>query len=367
VSVGGGAALGEVYAVTGKRNLAIPGGTCPPVGVSGHALGGGFGELGRQFGLACDSIVSIELVDATGTVLNCSDSENQDLFWALRGGGGGSFGVATKYVFRTHSVPQLSVFGYNWVLAPKPAAAIFKAWQQWIVQAPEQITANCRITTDANGTPTVHIAGVTVGAASALQAEIKKITGVAPQKQYITPKSFLDMVRFYSGGPKGDWPINEKGNNAYVYDQTWTKGKSDFVYDVMSDEGMLALFAAQQKHPGITALFDGYGASIAKVAPDATAFAHRKAIACVQHVSTFDSESLKTIKAPALDARLASVRAYYDSLRPYFSGKAYLNYPDRDLKDYATAYWGDNLERLKKIKAAVDPDNFYCHAQSVPV
>jgi FAD/FMN-containing dehydrogenase len=130
VSVGGGAALGEVYAVVGKHGLAIPAGSCPAVGVSGHTLGGGFGELGRPLGLACDNLLGVEMVNAKGEVINCSESENADLFWALRGGGGGSFGVATKFQFRTHAVPEVIVFGADWKLPVKRAASIIKAWQQ---------------------------------------------------------------------------------------------------------------------------------------------------------------------------------------------------------------------------------------------
>ena len=114
VSIGSGASLGSVYKALRPSNLAIPAGTCFPVGVAGHSLGGGFGLLGRSFGLACDSVLSMEVVDASGKILNVSEQENPDLFWALRGGGNGSFGVVTNFNFRTSAVNMVAKFGITW-------------------------------------------------------------------------------------------------------------------------------------------------------------------------------------------------------------------------------------------------------------
>jgi hypothetical protein len=193
----------------------------------------------------------------------------------------------------------------------------------------------------------VNIAGVGQGTEgeSKLRAELAKFYVEAPASLTVTPQSFSGSVRHFGGSG--------------TYEPIFMKGKSDYVYEEMSEEGMLAMFDGLQKHSAIAALFDGYGGVIKNLAPDATAFVHRKAISSVQWYSQFSQA--------AMPGRLASMKALYDSLRPYFSGHAYVNYPDLDLKDYATAYWGDNLARLKKVKAAVDPDNLFRHAQSIPV
>src|SRR6201985_3609212 len=107
VSIGSGSALGSVYKALTPSHLAIPAGSCFPVGVSGHTLGGGFGLLGRAFGLACDSVESIEMIDSFGQIRNCNAQENPDLFWALRGGGNGNFGIATKFQFRTSQIRRV--------------------------------------------------------------------------------------------------------------------------------------------------------------------------------------------------------------------------------------------------------------------
>ena len=108
VSIGSGSSLGSVYQALWPSNLAIPAGSCFPVGVAGHSLGGGFGLLGRSFGLACDSVLSMEVVDASGQIRNVSEQENPDLFWALRGGGNGNFAVVTNFNFRTSPVGMVA-------------------------------------------------------------------------------------------------------------------------------------------------------------------------------------------------------------------------------------------------------------------
>jgi hypothetical protein len=143
------------------------------------------------------------------------------------------------------------------------------------------------------------------------------------------------------------------------YESIYMKGKSDYLYEEMDADQMALLFGSLLKHTAIAAMFDGYGGAIKGVATDATAFVHRKAISSIQWYCQSSQAGIA--------ARVASMRALYDSTRSCFSGHAYVNYPDLDLKDYATAYWGDNLARLKKIKAAADPDNLFRHAQSITI
>jgi FAD/FMN-containing dehydrogenase len=126
VSVGSGSSLGSVYKALWPSHLAIPAGSCFPVGVAGHSLGGGFGLLGRPFGLACDSVLSMEVVDASGQIRNVSGQENPDLFWALRGGGNGNFAVVTNFNFRTSPVSMVARFGITWSKPIAQAAKIVR-------------------------------------------------------------------------------------------------------------------------------------------------------------------------------------------------------------------------------------------------
>jgi FAD/FMN-containing dehydrogenase len=350
VSIGAGASLGSVYDALASSHLAIPAGSCFPVGVAGHSLGGGFGLLGRPFGLACDSVLSMEVVDASGKILNVSEQENPDLFWALRGGGNGSFGVVTNFNFRTSAVNMVGRFGITWSKPVAQAAKIVQAWQQWLGDLPPAITGTLHLDKIAGGRIKVHFAGLSVDTESKLKVELKrlqKLAGSADQSSTIT-ETFKAAATVFDGGGS---------------DSVLMKAKSDYITEPLTEQGILTLLGGLQKAPeAISVLCDTYGGAINKVAADATAFVHRgNTKYVIQYYMQWD-------KPAASDANIATMRTLYASMRPFVSGGCYVNYCDLDLGDgYARAYWGDNLPRLMKIKAQYDPKNLFRHAQSVPL
>jgi FAD/FMN-containing dehydrogenase len=352
VAIGSGASLGSVYSALEPSSRAIPAGTCFPVGVAGHSLGGGFGLLGRPFGLACDSVSSMEVVDASGNILNVSDQENPDLFWALRGGGNGSFGVVTKFNFRTSVVNLVAKFSITWSKPVAQAAKIVLAWQEWLDSLAPAITCTLHLTREAGGAIKVHMAGLSVDSESKLTAEMKRLQKLAGPAEILvtTTMTFARAAAIFNGGGP-------------AYESVLMKGKSDYIVQPMSEQGILALLDGLQKAPGeIAVLFDSYGGAINKVASDAMAFVHRGSTKyLIQYFMQWESPG-------ATEANLATMRTLYASMRPYVSGASYVNYCDLDLGDgYAKAYWGDNLPRLMKTKAAFDPNNIFRHAQSVPL
>ena len=351
VSIGSGSSLGSVYKALWPSNLAIPAGSCFPVGVAGHSLGGGFGLLGRPFGLACDSVLSMEVVDASGQIRNVSGQENPDLFWALRGGGNGSFAVVTNFNFRTSPVSMVARFGITWSKPIAQAAKIVQAWQQWLADLPPSITGTLHLTKDQGGLIKVHMAGLSVQSESKLKVELKRLQRVAGPADQVstTTQTFKAAATVFNGEPAADSLL--------------MKGKSDYVIDPMTDQGILKLLNGLQNAPGeIVVLCDIYGGAINKIASDATAFVHRgNTRYSIQYYMEWTDPA-------ASDANIAMMRTLYTSMRPHVSGGAYVNYCDLDLGDgYARAYWGDNLPRLMKIKAGVDPKNIFRHAQSVPL
>jgi FAD/FMN-containing dehydrogenase len=352
VSIGAGASLGAVYAALEPSHLAIPAGSCFPVGVAGHSLGGGFGLLGRPFGLACDSVLSMEVVDTSGNILDVSGEENPDLFWALRGGGNGSFGVVTQFNFRTSAVNLVAKFAITWSKPVVQAAKIVLAWQEWLDNLPSAVTCTLHLTKEAGGVIKVHIAGLSVDSESKLTAEMKRLQKLAGPAEILvtTTMTFARAATIFNGGGP-------------AYESVLMKGKSDYVTEPVTEQGILTLLDGLQNAPGeIAVLFDSYGGAINKVASDATAFVHRgETKYLIQYFMQWES-------LWATETNLAMMRTLYASMRPYVSGASYVNYCDLDLGDgYAKAYWGDNLTRLTKIKAAFDPKNIFRHAQSVPL
>ncbi len=352
VAIGSGASLGAVYQALASSHLAIPAGTCFPVGVAGHSLGGGFGLLGRPYGLACDSIASMEVVDASGNVVAASARQNPDLFWALRGGGNGSFGVVTKFEFRTSSVNLVAKFSVTWSRPLAQATRIVLAWQEWLDNLAPAITCTLHLTRQAGGLIKVHIAGLSVDSESKLIVELKRLQKLAGQAEILST-STITFTRaatiFNGGGP--------------AYQSVLMKAKSDYVTQAMSEQGIMTLLVGLQEAPiEIAVLFDSYGGAINKIASDAMSFAHRgNTKYLIQYFMQWESPA-------ATEASLATMRTLYTTMRPFVSGGAYVNYCDLDLGDgYAKAYWSDNLPRLTKVKASFDPNNVFRHAQSVPL
>ena len=347
MTVGSGATLAPVYETIGAAGFGFPGGSCPTVGIAGHALGGGFGLIGRPHGLACDSLQWLELVDPHGAIIEADAQHNPDLFWAVRGGGGGSFGAVTKFRFAIYPIGQIQVLGVTWALSPASAARLFKAWQAWAPQAPSSITTFMRINGQADGNIELHCAGQSTGSQTVLRRELQALLDIAQPASALRIRSlsFLAGAKFFFGPPA---------------QPTYFKAKSDYVTTPLTDDGVTTLLTQLQQTRSVVAICDSYGGAIGRVASDATAFSHRAGTQfCIQYFSEWAN-------AGDTATHLADMRNLYAAMRPYVSGGAYVNYCDLDLADWAQAYWGANLPRLRQIKSAFDPDNVFRHAQSVP-
>lgn len=344
---GAGSLLGQVYSQLSQKGLSIPAGTCGTVGITGHTMGGGYGMLARPYGLACDSLLSLSLVNAEGKIVNCSSTENADLFWALRGGGAGNFGVVTKLQYKTHEVHRVLTYGFGYKgITPSLAAKLMKAWQDWAPYAPREINSLMKVSRNTTGLVNVRFVGQTIGSEDVLSRELSHLSSVAAVDSFnIKDKSYMESV-FHFGGSMDDASV-------------FMKGKSDYLKKPMSDEG-LSVFL--DKIPaGVDVLFDAYGGAISDVREDQTAFAHREGTLCsLQYYTQWTDPSSSVSK-------LATMRSFHDAMRPYMSGFAKFNYCDLDIKNYGEAYWGRNFDRLIEIKSIHDPNNFFSHAQSIPV
>jgi FAD/FMN-containing dehydrogenase len=346
VTVGAGASLGDVYMALMDTGFAIAAGSCPTVGVAGHVLGGGFGFLGRANGLASDNLQSIDVVDPSGNIVTADANNNTDLFWASRGGGGGTFGAATQFKLGLIPIGNVQVFKVTWILSETRAARVFKAWQTWAPNAPNAITTFCRVTKTSAGHINVHCAGQSTGTATALRNQLSNLTSVETPTDplVIETLSFWEAVVHFSGG--------------FDYSSDYFKGKSDYLTSPMSDDGIATLMGPLLT-PNITAICDSYGGAVDAVAAQDTAFAHRAGtLYSIQYASTWDDPSFTL-------GRLADMTALYNAMRPYVSGAAYVNYCDLDLTNWQQAYWGQNYARLQTIKSAFDPQNLFTHAQGV--
>jgi hypothetical protein len=334
VRVGAGAALGEVARVLAAAGRCLPTGTCPTVGVAGLTLGGGIGVLARKYGLTCDHLVSATAVTADGRLVTTSAQQEPDLFWALRGGGGGNFAIVTEFVFGTVSAPDVTVFSLQY----NTTADVLGAWQGWIAQAPDELWSNVVVR---GGTqPTCRVGGCFVGSVGELASLLSGLPAAA--SRFIQPQTYAEATKYFAGS--GIEHESFVASSRVLRSPLDDPGKAVDLVKGQSDESYL--------------IFDGLGGAVAAVAPDATAFPHRTALASAQiYFKTPPENAVGTAEA------MGRVR---DGLGALTGDTGYVNYIDPQLPKWAEAYYGANLPRLREVASRYDPDRVFAFAQSVP-
>jgi FAD/FMN-containing dehydrogenase len=342
--VGAGARLGTIYNGLAAHGVAIPAGTCPSVGIGGHALGGGFGLASRAWGLASDNVLAVQVVTADGKVIVADAKHHPDLYWACRGGGGGNFGIVTRFTFRTHAVAQGSYFVATWPWAQ--AAQVIASFLAWAPHQPDALGALCRLAAGPGG-PTVQVFGQFLGSETALTSALASLKPPAAKLTTGTA-TWLDLVRRWAGCLGHPLPeCAMPGHTAFA-------GASDYVAKIPT-AAQLATFTHVIEGRGASSgalLIDAYGGAVNRVKPATTAFVHRNMLASIQYY-----------------AGGAGARAWVDAsraaLKPAVSGAAYVNYIDPHLADWQQAYYGANLARLRTVKKKYDPHNRFHFPQSI--
>ncbi|MGK4000996.1 FAD-binding oxidoreductase [Sorangium sp. So ce1036] len=352
--VGAGADLLTVYDALGQVGVTIPGGTCPTVGIAGLTLGGGFGLLSRALGLTCDSLLAVEMVTADGDVIRADEGEHQDLLWACRGGGGGNFGVVTSFTFKTHPVSEVSIFRIAWPWAELPG--VMEAWQAFAPCADDRLT--CLLQLRARSSGEIACIGQLLGAGQELYRLIQPLLAAraAPSSVSIDTVPYLGAVGQMGGlGRDPDrWTVH-----AHQAQERY-KNSSAYAHDRFGGDAIATLSAALSGAPSSRCLvqLDAYGGAIGRIAPDATAFPHRRALWSLQYQAYWT--------APAEEAEnVAWVERLRRAMLPHVRG-AYVNYMDAEIEDWPEAYYGANLPRLAAIKARYDPRDLFHFPRSIP-
>jgi FAD/FMN-containing dehydrogenase len=378
--VGAGTSLIDLYDRLAAHGRAVPGGSCPTVGVAGLALGGGVGVVGRLYGLTCDNVIAVQIVTADGRVRECSADSEPDLFWACRGGGGGSFGIVTAFTFRTHPAPDLVLFFLRW---PWPAAApVVAAWQRWAPAAPDELWSNLHLSAAPGGAPPqITVGGTFAGAtaqAQGLLARLYEAAGSQPSSAFVQSEQYLTCMLVEAGCSSmsvAQCHLPSR-NPAGVLGRPPEHAKSDFFTEALPPSGIRTLIdqveaigqvaGAAGASGGVA--FDAFGGAINRVGAGDTAFVHRDALFLAQYSTTWTPQP-GVPDAGAGGAAVARQRAWLTSfhaaMRPHASGQAYQNYADPDLADWQRAYFGANYPRLQRIKAAVDPTDLFRFPQSI--
>ncbi len=355
VTCGGGVVGAQVTAGLQPHGVYVPIGSCPGVGLAGFAQGGGLGWYAHRYGLGCDAVTEAEVVTAAGDRLTCNQRENADLFWAVRGGGGGNFGVVTGLTLATFPADgDVSVARVMWRgVDPGPLVG---ALQAAFADAPPSTTTQVELGATTSlyvgkpSTPQVQVTSHHFGPAAQLQSMLAPVVAQwAPRLSLITDMPFWQAHAFLEADTlptTGLW---------YT--------KSSFSAGPLPDAALSALGDAVGNYPGSSVGDAGMAFTLWGGAATETAFCHRAPGVLTVLRTTWGRDDDPMLVQAGRDWTTQT----YQALQPYALPESYQNWTDPELSDYLPAYYGANLPRLVRVKAAVDPQNLFRFPQSIPV
>jgi FAD/FMN-containing dehydrogenase len=352
VRVGAGALLGELDRATQAHGLATPAGIVTHTGVAGLTLGGGIGWLMRKHGLTIDQLLSVELVTAGGEVVHASASENADLFWGVRGGGG-NFGIVTEFEFRLHELGPVLAGPIFWRIDESPR--VLRFYRDWIADAPDELMTIVihrkapplpYVPAELHGELVVGVVCCWSGALDAGERAIAPLRAFgSPVLDLCEPKPYLEhQAMFDPSFPHGRW---------YYMRACDVEELTDEVIDITVEHSM------RIRSPMTTFPIWQLGGAVARVGDDETAFDGRGA------GHTFNITAM-TEGPDGFDAEREWARGFWSALEPHHRG-VYVNFlMDEGEERIRAAYGAAKWDRLKALKRRYDPDNLFRLNQNIP-
>lgn len=349
VKVGGGITNSQLYNYISQQDYPFPGGLCPTVGVSGYCLGGGWGYSSRLMGLGCDALVEAELIDYRGQLLRLNHQCHPELFWAIRGAGGGNFGVIVSMTFKLPD--KVEGVTYFQLFCPNPSiqeqVEFMKIFQSWIDQVVPSINMSGGLYNTLAEGKYIYVRGIsyhTIEDTKRLLQNFFAIPGFTAEYEY---------GRFVS-------IINEMAKSYPPYEKFKSTGR--FAQRYYNDEELRALvdIVNQERPQGsiLTSLsIYGLGGKVKDMSPWDTAFYYRDALYILGIQSVWEENFYK-------EDNSQWVLENFSTLYKYTEG-SYINFPLLELPYYEENYYGGNVERLSKVKRRYDPYNIFHFPQSI--
>lgn len=350
VRVGAGVTWGEFDRATQEHGLATTGGRVSTTGVAGLTLGGGSGWAERAWGLACDNLVSVDLVTADGREVTASESENPDLFWALHGGGG-NFGIATSFVFRLHALGPIVTAGL--MIWPGDAAPdVAKLYRDYAATAPDALGSGLVMLTGPpeefvpphlQGTTVVGFAALWVGDPAAGAEAVAPMRALGPAVDLVGEMPYADFQCMLDDPP---------GLNNY-WSADYHNSFPDDALDVFVKYGF------ERQSPFTQQILIPWGGAVARVPEEATPMTNRDVAWITHPFAVWEGDENN-------DANIEWARAFRRDIASYASGGIYLNFIGDEGEDRVRAAYGDEkYRRLQSIKAEWDPGNVFKGNQNI--
>ena len=351
VYAGGGADWDKFNATLNNTGWHVPTGACGSVCVAGFVQGGGYGYTSRAYGIQSDCVRSFRVALANGSIINVSASQNADLFWAMRGGTGGNFGVLLQTCYQMVKLPQVWAWAIAWDYAYAAQALTLMQQQYMKSGTPDQVGYMMNIGFQA-GTPVYMVQGMYAGSRSDGMNAIASLLAI-PTAQLLVDQvgTYPDMDSYLEDHPYG-LPDQPDGT---------PEGKACGYIDkplAQSDWQRIVDYVKTSPNPWSLVYTEPYGGAINRYPVADSAFVHRN-VDMDLVVDIFWRNDGEKAQMQSWLAGLMQICA------PFMNGQVYQNYPNSNLQNFAYAYWGDAYPRLQQVKRAYDPNNFFRYQQSI--
>lgn len=361
-----GARNGLISSTLWDKGFLIAQGICPSVGVGGLALGGGYGHFSRLLGLTSDNIIEVEMVDAQGKLLVANNTTNSDLFWALRGGGGGNFGIVSKFKFNLYDAPKSIPYG-SYEYSFEDFELFYNAWQCLTSDVPNNIFSILEIEQNLikmtlfafNG---ANLENVSVSSLKKLYNSFPFPVATSEKVQLLSYEEFL----LVEGQTYTSTLLTHPSQLAMLTKHNhvgWKKVKSIYIETILKKDKITKLkrlLSVYLRYAGLNMEF--FGGAIDKLTPSDTSFVHRDKLYLIQ-LRPMNSQGERQND----NADSAMKTFYEDSKAIFHHRESYQNYLDQDIPDYLTRYYGTNLKKLIQVKKRFDPQNVFYNRESIPV